>query len=107
MIADVRTQDELGAVLELPGLTILDVYTQACVICRRIEPMIAAAVRTSGGTVQARKLDAEALPEVAERYEVRGVPTLLLFRAGQPIDRKSGFLTAMELREWIGSEQGT
>lgn len=105
LLADIRTQDELDVFLDAPELTILDVYTQDCVICRKIEPMIAAVVQTSRG-VQARKLDAAALPRFAERYEVRGVPTLLLFRNGRAIDRKSGFFTATELREWVRAKRG-
>jgi thioredoxin 1 len=106
-VQEVSTKGELDAVLHMPGLTILEVYTQDCLICRRIEPMIAAVAHTSRGKIQVRKIDAAVLPEFAEQYDVRGVPTLLLFRDHQPIDRKSGFFTAMELREWIRSKQGT
>ena len=102
LLADIRTQEELDVFLDAPELTILDVYTPDCVICRKIEPMVAAVMQTLRG-VQARKLDAAALPRFAERYEVRGVPTLLLFRA---IDRKSGFFTATELREWLRAKHG-
>jgi thioredoxin 1 len=104
LLADIRTREELHAVLDAPGLTILDVYTQDCVICRKIEPMVAAVAQTSRG-VQARKVDAAALPEFAERYEVRGVPTLLLFRNGRAIDRRSGFFTATDLREWLRAKE--
>src|SRR5262249_23130398 len=86
LLADIRTQEELDAFREAPELTIVDVYTEDCVICRKIEPIVAAVAQTSRG-VRARKIDAEALPEFADQYEVRGVPTLLLFRNGRAIDR--------------------
>jgi thioredoxin len=105
LLADIRAWEELHAVLDAPGLTILDIYARDCVICRKIEPMVAAVAQTSCG-VQARKVDAAALLEFAERYEVRGVPTLLLFRNGRAIDRKSGFFTATDLREWLRAKQG-
>ena len=72
--------------LTLPGLLLLDVYTQDCVICRRLEPMVAAVAASSGGAVRARKLDAARLAEFAARHAIRGVPTLLLFRDGRLID---------------------
>ena len=40
-------------------------------------------------------------PDLAAEYEVRGVPSLLLFHRGKLIDRKVGFVTAKELREWV------
>jgi thioredoxin-like negative regulator of GroEL len=104
-LQDLRTQDAIGAVLAVPGLMVVDVYTPSCIICRRVEPMVAALADTSEGAVRAWKLDAEAHPEFAERHHVQGVPTLLLFHDGRLIDRKSGFLTASELRRWVGSKR--
>ena len=100
-LSDLASADRLDAALAAPGLLLLDVYTPSCVICRRLEPMVAAA--TSGGAVRAHKLDAEQQVDFAVKYDIRGVPTLLLFRDGQLIDRRSGFSTASALREWISA----
>ena len=89
------------AALAAPGLLLVDVYTPSCIICKRIEPMVAAAVQSYGVAVRGRKLDAEAQLEFAERYDIRGVPTVLLFRDGELLGRKSGFVTAGALRDWI------
>ena len=102
-LSDLTSSAELDAALAVPGLVMLDVYTQACVICRRVEPMVAAVADGSGGAVRAHKVDAERLVDFAVKYNIQGVPTLLLFRDGRLIDRRSGFLTASALREWIGA----
>jgi thioredoxin-like negative regulator of GroEL len=100
-LSDLTSVERIHAALAAPGLLVLDVYTQSCVICRRVEPMVAAVA--SGGAVRAHKLDAERHAEFAVKYGIRGVPTLLLFRDGQLIDRRSGFSTASALRNWIGA----
>jgi uncharacterized peroxidase-related enzyme len=61
------------AALAASGPLLLDVYTQSCVICRRIEPMVAAvAVASGGGAVSAYKLDAERHAEFSAKYDIRG-----------------------------------
>ena len=102
-LSDLVQPDTLDAVIASPGVLVLDVYTQTCVTCRRIEPMVAAVAAASDGAIRAHKIDAEAHLDFAAKYDVRGVPTLLLFRDGQFVDRRSGFLTASALREWIGA----
>ena len=103
-LSDLTSADGIDAALALPGLLLLDVYTRDCVICRRLEPMVAAVAASSGGAVQARKLDATRHVEFAAKHAIHGVPTLLLFREGQLIDRRAGFATASALREWIAAQ---
>jgi thioredoxin-like negative regulator of GroEL len=103
-LSDLTSAEAIDAALAARGLLVLDVYTPSCVICRRMEPMVAAVAVTSAGAVRAHKLDAERHAEFAARYEIRGVPTLLLFRDGRLIDRRSGFSTASALRNWIGAK---
>ena len=102
-LSNLTSPAEIQAALAAPGLVLLDIYTQTCIICRRFEPMVAAVADGSGGTVRAHKVDAESLVDFAATYNVQGVPTLLLFRDARLIGRRSGFATASALREWIAS----
>jgi thioredoxin-like negative regulator of GroEL len=103
-LSDLTSAGLVDAALAARGLLLLDVYTPSCVICRRIEPMVAAVAVASGGVVRAHKLDAERQAEFAAKYDIRSVPTLLLFRDGRLIDRRTGFATASALRDWIGAK---
>jgi thioredoxin 1 len=100
-LSNIDTPASLDAALAEPGLLLLEFYTQSCIICRRIEPMVAAVAQTSGGALRAHKIDAEAHLDFAARHDIRGVPTVLLFRNGEVVGRQSGFLTASMLRDWI------
>ncbi|MEO8203817.1 MAG: thioredoxin family protein [Betaproteobacteria bacterium] len=72
-----------------------------CIICKRLAPMLETVVREAGAALASAKVDAEALPEVSERYEIRSLPTTLLFRNGTLADRITGFATAGALRAWL------
>ena len=82
-------------------IVIADFFTRACVLCRKVEPMLAAVAEGAGGTLSTFRIDAEENRELAVEYEARGVPTLLLFHRGELVDRKVGFVTAKELRAWV------
>ena len=75
--------------------------TEACVICRKLEPMLAAVAKPLDGELALVDVDAERNPGLAERFHVRGVPTLILFKDGGEVDRKIGFQTASALRAWL------
>jgi thioredoxin 2 len=47
------------------------------------------------------KLDTDAHAEIAQRYAIRSIPTLLLFEGGREVDRVSGALDAARLHAWL------
>jgi len=98
---DATATSELDAALQTHECLIADFYTPSCVICKKIEPMLAALEKSLQGRLRAVKIDAEANPELAAGYQVRGVPTLLLFQGGRLVERKSGFMTTTMLRQWL------
>ena len=83
------------------GVTVVEVYGPDCQICKKIEPMVAAFETALEGRVRAFKLDASRDMEFAARHDVRGLPTLLLFKDGALADRKGGFMTTSMLKDWV------
>lgn len=75
--------------------------SEACVICRKVEPMLAATARRFDGKLCVVDVDAEKNPELATRFNIRGLPTLILFKGGGEIDRRNGFQSAGMLRDWL------
>ena len=47
------------------------------------------------------KLDTEAEPQIAARYGIRGIPTLIVFRNGKVIAQQAGAMDAGTLRNWL------
>jgi thioredoxin-like negative regulator of GroEL len=98
MLASAEEMDRLAAsassvLVTFPG--------PKCIICKRLAPMLETVVREAGDSLASAKVDAEALPEVSERFEIRSLPTTLLFRNGALADRITGFATAGALRAWL------
>ena len=99
-LKDATHTGEFEAARDEGGAVVVDFFTRSCVLCRKVEPMVAAAAGAGGG-LAAFRIDAEEASDLAAEYDVRGVPTLLLFHGGELMGRRVGFATARELREWV------
>jgi thioredoxin len=69
---------------------LLDCWADWCGPCHALAPTIDALARDYAGRVLVGKLDVDANPTTAARFEVRGIPTLLLFDRGRLVDRLVG-----------------
>jgi thioredoxin 2 len=69
---------------------LLDCWADWCGPCHALAPTIDALARDYAGRVLVAKLDVDANPAMAARFEVRGIPTLLIFDHGRLVDRLVG-----------------
>lgn len=91
---------EFTQTVDAPTITLVEFTGPNCIICKRLEPMIDSAAKCAG-QVDVVKVDASELTDVAELHAIRSVPTLILFRDGKALDRKTGFATAAALLRWF------
>ncbi len=80
--------DRILADAEVPFL--LDCYADWCGPCRIMAPVLDEFARDRIGEVLVGKLDTDRYPDVAQRLEVRGIPTLILFSGGREVARQVG-----------------
>lgn len=91
-VAPVTVTDANFATMVLEATTpvLLDCWAEWCGPCHMLAPTIDALARDYAGRVLVGKLDVDANPRTAARYEVRGIPTLLIVVHGQVADRLVG-----------------
>ena len=68
---------------------LVDFYADWCGPCRMMAPAVDELARTSAGHALVAKLDTDASQKVAARYQIRGIPTVIVFRNGREERRQS------------------
>ncbi len=78
-------------VLKSQTPVLIDFWAEWCGPCRMIEPHVLALASEYAGSLRVGRLDADANPKTMMQYGVMGIPTLILFKNGQPVERLTGY----------------
>jgi thioredoxin 1 len=80
---------------------LVDFWYEDCPPCQGLVPIIEAVASEFAGKVKVGKLSVSDNSQVAARYNIRGVPTLLLFRGGEVVDQRVGSVGKSEVRKML------
>jgi thioredoxin 2 len=72
-----------------------------------VSPVVERIGREDAGRLKVIKLNVDDAPELSERYGIRGIPLLLLFRDSTEVDRLVGAVPEEQLRQWMNSHLAT
>lgn len=82
-------------------LTLIDFHAEWCGPCKMMAPILQETKKALGDAVQIVKIDVDKNPNLAGELQVQGVPTLMLFKEGKLLWRKSGVISKPDLVRMI------
>lgn len=85
---------------------VVDFYADWCGPCKRMEPILEKVSQDHSGKVKVVKMNSDENQLLASKLNVRGLPTLIVFRDGQEIDRRLGGQSEPELQKLMASAAG-
>jgi thioredoxin 2 len=96
------TEADFADVVERASLpVVVDLWAPWCGPCRMISPALEEVAQRLRGRMKLVKVNVDENPQISARFGVQGIPTLLLFRDGQVIDRVVGARGAEQLQAWV------
>ena len=93
----VNTESFDSEVLQSSGITAADFYSDSCVPCKRLSPVLAEIEEEQGDKVKLVKININFDAELAEKYGVMSVPTLIFFKDGEEVSRINGAVKKSEI----------
>jgi thioredoxin 1 len=78
---------------------LVDFWAPWCGPCRMVAPIVEELAEEYDGKVEFRKLNTDDNPRTAAKYGIRSIPTLLVFKAGQPVGQIIGFRPKSDLKK--------
>lgn len=82
-------------------LVLVDFFAEWCGPCKMVPPILDEVKKTLGIKIKIVKIDVDKNPSVSDSFQIRSIPTMILFRNGSPVWRQSGVVPATELIDHI------
>ena len=88
-------------VIKAEAPVVVDFWAPWCGPCRMIAPALDAISAEMGDKVKIVKVNVDENPKIASNYGIMSIPTLMIFKGGQLVDRKTGASPQAALKQWI------
>ena len=102
-VSEVTTSTWDDEVIKAQGLVMIDFWAAWCGPCRIISPTVEELSKEYGEKVKVLKLNTDENSDIASRYQVMGIPTLMFFKDGIKLDQIVGVVPKQFLKSKIDS----
>ena len=101
MATDIR-QDNFDTFISQSDKPVLvDFWATWCGPCRMLSPVVDEVSREHENELTVGKVNVDDCPELAQKFGVMSIPTLILFKDGQPVDKRIGYMPKNELEQML------
>lgn len=87
-----------GSIIESTSPVLIDFHAEWCGPCKTVSPILKSLKEEMGDRIKLIKIDVDKNQEIAAKYQIRGVPTLMIFKEGKLLWRQSGVVPIENLR---------
>ena len=88
-------------VLQANEPVMVDFWAEWCGPCKALSPIVDEVATEMAGKMKVVKVNIDENPNAPTKYGVRGIPTLIVFKNGEPIETKVGGMSKSQLSEWV------
>lgn len=88
-------------VLKSPGLVMIDFWAPWCGPCKMIAPIVDELAKEYSGKLKVMKLNTDENPDIAGKYQIMGIPSLLFFKDGKVVEKMVGAMSKKQFKDSI------
>ncbi|MCD5411442.1 thioredoxin [Thermodesulfovibrionales bacterium] len=88
-------------VLQDNGIVMIDFWAAWCGPCKMITPVIEELAKEYAGKIKVGKLNTDENPDIASKYKIMGIPTIMFFKNGEKVDHIVGVVPKQQLKAKI------
>ena len=103
-VIEIRDEESFNSdVLNSEKPVLVDVWAEWCGPCKQLAPTVEAVAAEKSESLKVCKMDVDSNREIAAKYGIRSIPSLIIFKNGEPAGVEVGALTKQQLEDFIST----
>ncbi len=101
MATDIKQENFDSFIREADKPVLVDFWATWCGPCRMLAPVVEEVATANQDKLIVGKVDVDSCPDLAQKFGVMSIPTLILFKDGQPVAKSVGYMPKSELEQML------
>ncbi len=103
LVAQATAANWEAEVGQTDGLVMVDFWAVWCGPCQMVAPIVEELAKEYEGKLKVMKLNTDEVPEIAGKFQIMSIPTILFFKNGQPVEKMVGARPKTQFKQVIDS----